>query len=85
MQNAVKKLIVMLGVCRVMIYNLLEAIYLMRTALVLLLVGLVTMIECKGEAQQEGETTTYKAIKISFWWLLGVTIGVYFQARLNLR
>lgn len=28
---------------------------------------------------------TYKAIKIGFWWLLGVTIGVYFQARLNLR
>ena len=27
----------------------------------------------------------YKTIKIGFWWLLGVTIGVYFQARLNLR
>ena len=68
-----------------MIYNLLEAIYLMRAAWVLLLVGLATVIECKGEAGQEGETAAYKASKIGFWWLLGVTIGVYFQARLNLR
>jgi len=49
---------------------------------VLLLSLLLTICQCKAE---EGETTTYKVIKIGFWWLLGVTIGVYFQARLNLR
>ena len=57
----------------------------MRTNWLLLLISLVTIIECKGEPEQESETITYKAIKIGFWWLLGVTIGVYFQARLNLR
>lgn len=35
--------------------------------------------------EREGESVVYRSIKICFWWLLGVTIGVYFQARLNLK
>jgi hypothetical protein len=54
----------------------------MKPLCVLVLLGLVLAVECKEE---EGETLLYKGIKIGFWWLLGVTIGVYFQARLNLR
>ena len=55
--------------------------------MLLVLVALAMMVECKEERRQgvEGETVVYKGIKIGFWCLLGVTIGVYFQARLNLR
>lgn len=46
---------------------------------------LAVMAVCAEGKQIEGESAVYRGIKIGFWWLLGVTIGVYFQARLNLK
>lgn len=51
-------------------------------ALLLLLAVLAVGAEAKRE---QGESAIYAGIKIGFWWLLGVTLGVYFQARLNLK
>jgi hypothetical protein len=43
------------------------------------------LIAKEAVEERDRESTVYRSIKISFWWLLGVTIGVYFQARLNLK
>ncbi len=50
--------------------------------LLFMIATLLVSTECKSK---EGESTVYSCIKIGFWCLLGVTIGVYFQARLNLK
>lgn len=50
----------------------------------LALLILTITAECKGEQKGE-ETLIHKVIKVGFWLLLGVTLGVYFQARLNLK
>ena len=55
----------------------------MRSLVVCLLLALSVAVQCQDG--EEGETSFYRYVKIGFWWLLGVTIGVYFQARLNLR
>lgn len=45
------------------------------------LLALLPACECK----QRIETLTHYGVKIGFWFLLGVTLGVYFQARMNLK
>lgn len=43
------------------------------------LVIVVGALIAKGAVEErEGESVVYRSIKISFWWLLGVTLGVYF-------
>lgn len=59
----------------------------MRT-LLFLLFGLLQLVLCKGKAvatEQREESDIHGWIKIGFWFFLGVTLGVYFQARLNLK
>jgi cell division protein FtsW (lipid II flippase) len=52
--------------------------------LLLLIVALVQAAPTKAHPQQE-ESHVKWGIKVGFWLLLGVTIGVYFQARLKLK
>jgi cell division protein FtsW (lipid II flippase) len=48
---------------------------------VAMLMALLPSCECKDRV----ETLTHYGVKIGFWFLLGVTLGVYFQARMNLK
>jgi len=53
-------------------------------SLLVLLMAALQIAECKAKENEE-ESLLHYGIKISFWFILGVTIGVYFQARLNLK
>lgn len=51
--------------------------------LLLLIANIVLAAPTKTVHHQE--SIVHWGIKVSFWLLLGVTIGVYFQARLKLK
>ena len=56
----------------------------MKAIVVVLVVLLLQLGQCK-KAEKEGESLVHWGIKVGFWLLLGVTLGVYFQARLKLK
>ena len=51
----------------------------------LLITMVLLSLSWEGECKEKEETLIHYGIKIGFWFLLGVTLGVYFQARLNLK
>jgi len=56
----------------------------MRTLALLLFLLMLQLSQCKRQTNQ-GESLVHWGIKVGFWLLLGVSLGVYFQARLKLK
>lgn len=56
----------------------------MKALAIVMLALLLVLAECKKQVQGK-ESIVHWGIKVGFWLLLGVTLGVYFEARLKLK
>lgn len=56
----------------------------MKGLKILLLTLLIVLSECKKEVRGK-ESVVHWGIKVGFWLFLGITLGVYFEARLKLK
>lgn len=50
-----------------------------------LLLAVLLVVLPGGECKDRVESVTHYGVKIGFWFLLGVSLGVYFQARIDLK